>query len=115
MNDKILAQKLRSIAHYTQEVASFEAAAKTTQETRKDLIDSLAEFFPFQPGDIIANGDKIRKVVILKNVSYSEYSGFRVFYNVEYIFPDNRGGLGNAQDVPIYLEDIASWKVISVS
>jgi hypothetical protein len=111
MNTHLLRTRLVSIAHYTEEIKKLEAARKTTEETRKEIVESLREFFPFMPGQILINGQQVRKFKGLDGVrlSFHDNPVFSVFLQR----PMYDGFEPSHEQKDWNFETIAQWKVIS--
>lgn len=63
MNKHLLQTRLRSLAHYGDEILKLTQAIKATEATREEILQSLKEFWPFAEGDIIVCKGQIISVI----------------------------------------------------
>ncbi len=67
-NKHLLDTKLKSLVHYNSEIKRFEEAIEVTKSTKSDILQSLVEFFPFENGDLLQNGENIYLVKLNNDI-----------------------------------------------
>lgn len=112
-NKHLLQTRLNSIAHYTREIQRLTQALEATRQTRAELFESLREFFPWQPGDIIMSGSVVRKIKHLENVRPSYGKEENPIYSVFFHAPHAEGFEERARQWDVTLENLDRWKIIS--
>jgi hypothetical protein len=111
MNTHLMRTRIASIQHYTEELAKLQQATLATQQTRKELLDSMREFFPFEPGQILIRGEAVRKLKCLDEVrlGYTNEIVFSVF-----TYPPKGDGFDyNHERQGWGLSDLNQWRIIS--
>jgi hypothetical protein len=117
-NKHLLDTKLKSIAHYNSELQRLTEAANVTNSTKGELLKSLAEFFPFEDGDILLKDGRIYRVSIgaALPLTVDEDSSGPIF-RVWLFDPDTRGSKGWVKNgsFPSYIRisDFDKYKVIA--
>lgn len=120
MNKHLLDTRMRSITHYNGELAKLRDALTVTELTKKDIIDSLKEFFPFENGDILMKGSNLYQVSITANnpVTVFETGTGQIAFNVWLLILDYRDyrqqwrKCSSSPDT-LKLVDLDEYKVIS--
>lgn len=114
MNNKhLLKTRLNSLAHYDREIERLNAAKQETEKTKSELLQSLREFLPWKPGQIIfkpgKHTDLIFRLVSFKRM-YRGLDGIQAEWTVE--TPTHSGGWDRETTKYFSFEDMDDWKII---
>lgn len=105
----MLDQRIRSIEHYQKEIGELKDTLKVVEATKNDLVKSIADFFPFEPGDIVMTAsEEVVKVLRIEH-SHDGYDGL----NIKVVcYPCDGGNFNSRPRDYYYKVSTGGWTLI---
>lgn len=114
MNKHLLETRVRSLKHYNSELQKLSNTKKVVEEVKRELLQSFAEFLPFQEGDLLINGDQIIKLGALKHINEDDADEQGFHFYMELFLPAQYGGFQVSPNTQSFtLKEFSEFKKIN--
>lgn len=113
MNKHLHDIRVKSLAHYTEQIKQLEEVLKTTRSTKEDLLQSCIEFCPLKEGDIVMTLQQTFKKVEKVGVCSFDSGNMELKYRIDWLYVYKQEWRKESYDYStLTLEELKGYKII---